>query len=190
MVFMFLAIIPGVLFWVFILWHSSYKDNLNTRILAYAIPVLAGLYVVLNQTYDNNKLQKSPDYINSAKMKNELDKWFSIAQNSNIFCERINFTCDAYLIANDFSTLTNQQVAFISKNKDFNSICTAGFDLNWFYQKFPNYIGANENSSAFNDSVNIILNGPHRLGSRDETMRLFKEQFTENCNLLYKSSAK
>ena len=162
------------------------------KLLYLAVVILfCGIAVSAYQEKEQNKLlQKSPNYITSTHMKNELNAWFLAAQNSNMNCNSDhNNNCDAYLIANDFTTLTNQQIEYINKGKVFNSICTVGFDANKFYKQFPNYIGANGTSSVFTDSVHIILNGPSKLGGRDFTMLLFKEQFTKNCNLLYKSGA-
>ena len=162
------------------------------KLLYLAVVILfCGIAVSAYQEKEQNKLlQKSPNYITSTHMKIELDAWFLTAQNSHMRCNNIHFnSCDAFLIAKDFTTLTKQQIEYINKSMVFDEICTTGFDNNEFYQQFPNYIGASEKSSAFNDSVNIILNGPSRLGGRDFTMLLFKEQFTKNCNLLYKSGA-
>lgn len=174
--------------------NKGYSGVAAGVMLFFAIGI-SYLLVVLYLAYKHDgQTQNSPNYITSTHMKNELNAWFLAAQNSNMNCNSDHSnSCDAYLIANDFTTLTNQQIEYINKSMVFDEICTTGFDNNEFYQQFPNYIGASEKISAFTDSpdsVNIILNGPSRLGSRDVTMRLFKEQFTKNCNLLYKSSAK
>ncbi len=158
--------------------------------LALAI-ILCGIGVTYYQDYEQNKLlQKSPNYITSTHMKNELDAWFLVAQNSHMLCNSRQFdNCDAFLIATDFTTLTNQQIEYINKGKVFNSICTNGFDNNEFYKQFPNYIGASDHWSI-GSSAYIILNGYSKLANRDVVMLVFKNQFTNNCNLLYKSNTK
>lgn len=147
-------------------------------------------YLWVEMSKQDYQIQKSPNYINSDKMKKELAAWFYIAQNSRLLlCDGWNLDCDAYLIANDFTTLTNQQIEIISENKTFNFICKVGFDDNQFYKQFPNYVGASE-SATFDKSVDIILNGPSKLGSRKIVIEQFKKQFTKNCNLIYCSNNK
>lgn len=151
--------------------------------------LLCGLGILAYQGFEQNKLlQKSPNYITSTHMKNELDAWFLVAKNSNMNCNSDHSnSCDAYLIANDFATLTNQQIEYINKSMVFNEICTTGFDNNVFYKSFPNYTGAGDHWSI-DSSADIILNGYSQLATRDIVMLVFKKQFTNNCNVLYKSS--
>lgn len=166
----------------------SYKKYM---LMGFIVTWVIGISFLWNEmSKQGDQIQKSPNYINSDKMKKELAEWFYIAQNSRLLlCDGMNIDCDAYLIANDFTTLTNQQIEIISKNKTFNFICKVGFDDNQFYKQFPNYVGASS-SVTFDKSVDIILNGTSKLGSRKMVIEQFKKQFTENCNLLYKFGTK
>ncbi|MBY0245878.1 MAG: hypothetical protein K2Q03_10515 [Sphingobacteriaceae bacterium] len=169
------------------------KESINTyecNIGGFSSLLGAIIFATLaSADYQDCKLQieieKQPNYINSPKMKAELSSWFDAVRQSNQNCQvvTLNNNCSAYLISVDFTTLTSQQLQFLSNNTYFTALCSVGFDNESFYQSFPKYV-YNKHYRSF--SVLAILDKSARLEtSRDMVMTVFKDQFTKNCNTLY-----